>query len=636
MNEHKGQEPRTTGGTTRRDFLKGSAVALGGLTIGSMFAGLTGCSGENQAPVTSQTVSSGREVIVHEADVVVVGGGLAACTAARRVLTSGKTLAVVDKGRFGHSGASGENWGAGMNSAEFAQDGGEGFFNTLVNDFFGLVDQDWAWEIVKATIEGSPIMMVEQTGCVQQRNPDDGAPFGNYGPQFPTGATYGAKARRYAQQLHRMGADVYDRTMVIDVLQDEGGHAAGVVGIDLKTGMAHVFRSKQVIMATGSFSWSLKPTILGPEDTGDGHAIFAKRGLALANMELVPIDYTVINPYATVDDTGRDAAGILTLNVRLWDRAQNSKGDVYCTKYFTSEEYKKNPASGFARFMIGTMKQIYQGETIFMETGALDREHPKYPYGMTHAFIEDAPWGIGYTFENLEESGQNFMNSVGAPKQSTTMETEIPGLFSAVQALTYYGQTQAFGQGWVAGNAAAAAAGEMELPKVQWDEVSSALETAYGHLEKDKPAQGLRSIEIAERIRNANHASMPYPREEGKLQTGLDELRRIREEDLPNMYCATQSRVMNGDWRNALEVDAMLMCSECATLASLERKESRPWFYRADYPVTDNENWLKNIYCSYEGDGAWSLSAVDVNATRIPLSELKKTIEVLDLNEPED
>ena len=188
----------------------------------------------------------------------------------------------------------------------------------------------------------------------------------------------------------------------------------------------------------------------------------------------------------------------------------------------------------------------------------------------------------------------------------------------------------------MAGNAAAAAAGEMELPKVQWDEVSSALETAYGHLEKDKPAQGLRSIEIAERIRNANHASMPYPREEGKLQTGLDELRRIREEDLPNMYCATQSRVMNGDWRNALEVDAMLMCSECATLASLERKESRPWFYRADYPVTDNENWLKNIYCSYEGDGAWSLSAVDVNATRIPLSELKKTIEVLDLNEPED
>ena len=48
------------------------------------------------------------------------------------------------------------------------------------------------------------------------------------------------------------------------------------------------------------------------------------------------------------------------------------------------------------------------------------------------------------------------------------------------------------------------------------------------------------------------------------------------------------------------EAEAMVLSAEMHFFASQERKESRGWFLREDYPEMDNENWLKWIIIKQE------------------------------------
>ncbi|MBR3241373.1 MAG: hypothetical protein IKF90_01565, partial [Parasporobacterium sp.] len=58
-------------------------------------------------------------------------------------------------------------------------------------------------------------------------------------------------------------------------------------------------------------------------------------------------------------------------------------------------------------------------------------------------------------------------------------------------------------------------------------------------------------------------------------------------------------------------------------LASKERKESRGWFLREDYPEMDNENWLKYIIIK-NVDGQMTLSTEDVPYEKWPIQPPKK------------
>jgi succinate dehydrogenase / fumarate reductase flavoprotein subunit len=47
----------------------------------------------------------------------------------------------------------------------------------------------------------------------------------------------------------------------------------------------------------------------------------------------------------------------------------------------------------------------------------------------------------------------------------------------------------------------------------------------------------------------------------------------------------------------------MLDCAEAIVIAAIERKESRGAQFRTDFPERDDEQWLKHIDVSLNGDG---------------------------------
>ena len=52
----------------------------------------------------------------------------------------------------------------------------------------------------------------------------------------------------------------------------------------------------------------------------------------------------------------------------------------------------------------------------------------------------------------------------------------------------------------------------------------------------------------------------------------------------------------------AIELGYMLDCAETIVVAAIERKESRGAQFRTDFPERNDEEWLKHIDISRNGD----------------------------------
>ena len=69
------------------------------------------------------------------------------------------------------------------------------------------------------------------------------------------------------------------------------------------------------------------------------------------------------------------------------------------------------------------------------------------------------------------------------------------------------------------------------------------------------------------------------------------------------MPLVNAQRVQNmTDLRTAIEARNMLDLGRVIVAASTLRKETRGCYWRIDYPKPDNENWLKNIIVTKDGD----------------------------------
>jgi succinate dehydrogenase / fumarate reductase flavoprotein subunit len=87
------------------------------------------------------------------------------------------------------------------------------------------------------------------------------------------------------------------------------------------------------------------------------------------------------------------------------------------------------------------------------------------------------------------------------------------------------------------------------------------------------------------------------------LTKALQELKRIEHNLLPRLSAWQADQ--GGMWarlRDAIEADGQLELAQIMVTAALCRQESRGGHYRQDYPLQDDENWLKNIALKKDKD----------------------------------
>jgi succinate dehydrogenase/fumarate reductase flavoprotein subunit len=241
-----------------------------------------------------------------DADVLVVGGGIAGCHAAINARLHGARVAVVEKGAAkwsGNGGAGVDHWLSAC-ANPCSRVGPEDYTRRVLEDCGGY--DCGPLRYVNARESWDALLDMERMG-MRIRDADGeflGADFRDPATRLLFAYDYDnrvdirvfghdVKPRLHAE-MRRLGVDVHDRVMVTALLTEDAGRAPrviGAMGVNSRTGAFHVFRARAVILATGlpgriwNFSTELRSTFRDPNCTGDGLAAAWNAGALFTRLE---------------------------------------------------------------------------------------------------------------------------------------------------------------------------------------------------------------------------------------------------------------------------------------------------------------------------------------------------------------
>src|SRR6516165_4346008 len=207
-----------------------------------------------------------------EADVLVVGGGMAAAWAATSAAREHAEVILVDKGFVGTSGVTAtggtNHWWVPPDEAER-----EAAIERRYQASFGLGDKAWMAKIIDTTWRTLPQL------AGHYRFATDGS-----------GKTYypGVRGPEYLRALRALalqsGVRVLDHHPAIELFLHRDGSVAGAAGYARLDRRHWQIRAGAVILATGGCAF--RSGLIGSHtNTGDGHLMAAEAGAELSGME---------------------------------------------------------------------------------------------------------------------------------------------------------------------------------------------------------------------------------------------------------------------------------------------------------------------------------------------------------------
>ena len=120
---------------------------------------------------------------------------------------------------------------------------------------------------------------------------------------------------------------------------------------------------------------------------------------------------------------------------------------------------------------------------------------------------------------------------------------------------------------------------------------------------RNSSGSGLPPLKVKERVRDVMWDKAGVEKSAASLQSALEDFEQLRLDLLPGMRLSNQAKIANYEWLDAIDVVNMIDACELIVHSSLERKESRGPFFRKDFPLTDNGQWLAANVLKKSGNG---------------------------------
>lgn len=236
-----------------------------------------------------------------EADVVVVGSGVAGLTAALRCAAAGARVTVVTKARLDDGST---RWAQGGIAAALGEGDtpGQHLDDTLVAGA-GLCDE----RAVRALVTEGPdaVRRLIDTGARFDADDATGEILltregGHHRRRIAHagGDATGAEiSRALVEAVRAAGIDTVENALVLDLLKDGSGRAAGVtlhvMGEGRRDGVGAVL-ADAVVLATGGMGQIYSATTNPAVSTGDGVALALRAGAEVSDLEFVQFHPTVL------------------------------------------------------------------------------------------------------------------------------------------------------------------------------------------------------------------------------------------------------------------------------------------------------------------------------------------------------
>lgn len=236
-----------------------------------------------------------------EADVVVVGSGVAGLTVALRCAAAGARVTVVTKARLDDGST---RWAQGGIAAALGEGDtpGQHLDDTLVAGA-GLCDE----QAVRMLVTEGPdaVRRLIATGARFDADDDTGEILltregGHHRRRIAHagGDATGAEiSRALVDAVREAGIETVENALVLDLLKDVSGRAAGVtlhvMGEGARDGVGAV-HARAVVLATGGMGQIFSATTNPAVSTGDGVALALRAGAEVSDLEFVQFHPTVL------------------------------------------------------------------------------------------------------------------------------------------------------------------------------------------------------------------------------------------------------------------------------------------------------------------------------------------------------
>ncbi|MBU3949613.1 MAG: FAD-binding protein [Proteobacteria bacterium] len=583
--------------TSRRKFLKDAGLLAGGIA-GSMgmvnLAGAASGSKDTATEIQAQgkTVAVPEPVYeVYDTDILILGGGFAAVSAAMEAFGQGVNLLMVDKGPFGFSGGVGMNWD---NYVASTVDGDKAYrFNFWYSE--GLANQKAMSAIYNHKIDNQLLIEMANRGTTAFSRTKEGKLITI--PMIPgADVVEHGFSRHESDELKRYAINVVENTMITELfIQD--GRCIGAMGIYLPTGTFRVFRARATIAAAGPCTWhygwlSVGPVSVGsPDNTGDIDAIALRHGAGLTDCEFMANDLISMYPEGLA---GSYNGGIGADDVD-YTYICDKNGDFWM-KNIPREEMNRG------LFSREVAKKILEGKGGPHGGVYIDCRSDAKIAGLRDLYKRNIkPYKdlFGFDFKkDLLEVAPEWYESNGHPVVDENLATEIPGLFCPLGGGTRGARTGSIDvskcAGSLSGLKAVEYADKMKINRIDWQPVNKEFIRIHEILNR-KVNKPIRPHVVRHAIQKASFNALGPIRDKASLESSIKELVRIRKEDLPKMIVSAKTKIFNTEWKEAIENYNMIDMVEAMCRAALMRTETRGPHYRADFEKRDNENWLCNI-----------------------------------------
>jgi succinate dehydrogenase / fumarate reductase flavoprotein subunit len=560
-------------------------------------------------------------------DVLIIGAGLAGQRAALAAAQTGASVGIMSKVHpvRSHSVAA----AGGINAAISVDDDWHSHAYDTVkgSDFLG--DQD-AIEIMCSEAPAE-VMHLEHIGVTFHRNDKGEMDLRAFGGASMKRTAYVADITGQAllhvlyEQLmkHHETVSRYEEWFTTSLLRDEAGNCAGAIARDVRSGRMEAFTAKNVILACGGAGQAYKPTTNGLIVTGDGIAMAYRAGAPLMDMEMVQYHPTCLVETGILITEGARGEGAHLLNAageRFMEKSAPNKMELASRDVVSrAEQIEINEGRG-----VGP-----DGAGIFLDVTVVPRKRTLEALREIVNLGKDFA-GVDITREPIMiRPGQHYI--MGGVKTDVEGRTPIDGLYAAgeVACVSVHGgnrlgansllDTLIFGRR--SGEHAAARAASIPMPDIdthaQLREDSTRLEAIIG-----RSRDGRRVSEIKSELGETMNRHVAVFRDEAGLQGALETIGRLKEE-AEKAWIDDQGTVFNQDVLGALELGYMVDCAEATVVAALERKESRGAQFRTDFPERNDEEWLKHIDISLDGEGTPQVTYSPVTITQWQPEERK-------------
>jgi len=561
----------------------------------------------------------------HEYDVVVIGAGGAGLRAAVEASAQGVKTALVCKSLLGkaHTVMAEGGIAAAMGNV-YPEDNWKVHFRDTMRG--GKLLNNWRMAQIHAQESPDRVLELEEWGALFDRTKDGlilQRDFGGhrYARLAHVGDRTGLEMIRTLQQhaVHR-GIDVYMECNLQRLLTD-GGKISGAFGYWRESGKFILFKCKAVVLATGGGGKAWKVTSNSWEYTGDGVTMAADVGADLMDMEFMQFHPTgMVWPPSVrgilVTEGVRGDGGTL----------KNSKGERfmfnYIPEFFKAEtaetieeaerwyEDKRNnrrtpdllPRDEVARAINSEVK-AGRGTShggVFLDIASrrpADYIRRRLP-SMYHQFKELAD--VDITTEPMEVGPTCHYSMGGVRVDADTTASSVPGLFAAGEvAAGLHGANRLGGNSLsdllVFGRRAGLYAAEY-------------CKAHPGGVTIDNSQVGIYAGELLAPF-DGNGGENPYTihadlqqcmqdlvgiiRTESELKQALEIIQQLKKR--AKKVRVEGHRQYNPGWHLALDLHSLLTFAEAATLAAIERKESRGGHTRDDFPNADPKFAKVNI-----------------------------------------